>query len=351
MKKADSKIRKPHNYSVGDKAIDRTIERLVRMSGETVNANLVRELFTSVAKIGKSKFTRGELKVINTTLKELRYAFRVFEPYSHIRKVAVFGSARTKENTSIYKSAIRFGKLMADQGWMVITGGSSGIMAAGHEGAGMANSFGLNIRLPFEQEVNPVIKHDRKLIHFKYFFTRKLSFIKESDATVLYPGGFGTHDEGMESLTLSQTGKNNPRPIVVVDTPKGDYWKHWFDFVKKSLLKNKMIDPDDYELPVLAFSPEEAMKLVVDFYKVYHSMRYVDDLTVIRLNSDISDALLRELNRKFSSILLKGKIERSEMLPAESDEAEIRALPRLKMFFNRRNYGTLHKLIRRLNQV
>ncbi len=337
------------DYQVGIRPVDRTIERLVRMTGDIKNPDLLNQLLTTVAKIGREKFTRGDLKVLNTTLKELRYAFHIFEPYRQIRKVAVFGSARTKENTAIYKSAREFGKLMAKSNWMVITGGSTGIMRAGHEGAGSASSFGLNIRLPFEQEVNPVIKGDRKLIHFKYFFTRKLSFIKESDATVLYPGGFGTHDEGMESLTLSQTGKNSPRPIVLVDTPSGNYWKEWLKFVEKCLLKGKMIDPDDYHLVSLVKNPRDARDVVLHFYRVYHSIRYAGDDTVIRLNQPVSDKLLRELNRRFSSILSQGKIERTGPLSVEYDEPEIKSLPRLRMSFNRRSYGKLKRMIDFIN--
>ena len=343
-------IKRRRDYNIGIKPIDRTIERLVRMTGELDNQDLIAQLLTTLVKIGREDFSRGDLKVINTTLKELRYAFRVFEPYRHVRKAAVFGSARTKENTAIYKSAQEFCKYMAQAGWMVITGGSTGIMRAGHEGAGRAHSFGLNIRLPFEQDVNPVIEGDRKLIHFKYFFTRKLSFIKESDATVLFPGGFGTHDEGMESLTLVQTGKNSPRPIVLVDTPGASYWKSWLKFIKKSLLKRKMIDPEDFHLATLTTSPKKACEAVLNFYRIYHSLRYVADQAVIRLNQEISDLHLRKLNRLFVDFLVRGKIERSGPLPAEADEPEIASLPRLKMYYNRHNYGKLKLFIDCLNE-
>lgn len=342
-------IKSKKQYTVGVRPIDRTIERLVRMTGDLRSPDIINQLLTTVAKIGREHFTRGDLKILNTTLKELRYAFHIFEPYRHIRKVAVFGSARTKPTEPIYKSAIQFGKCMADEGWMVITGGSTGIMRAGHEGSGSALSFGLNIRLPFEQEVNPVIKGDHKLIHFKYFFTRKLCFIKESDATVLYPGGFGTHDEGMESLTLSQTGKNSPRPIVLVDTPASNYWKKWLDFLKECLIKRKLIDPDDYYLVRLAKTPQDACKEVVRFYQIYHSMRYVDEVTVFRLQKEITPRKLKELNKRFSGLLVRGKITKSDALAKESDEPEILSLPRIKFYFNRKKFGTLRLLIDALN--
>ncbi|MBI4387550.1 MAG: TIGR00730 family Rossman fold protein [Candidatus Omnitrophica bacterium] len=338
------------NYSVGIRPIDRTIARLTRMTGDVRNHDLVSQLMTTVAKIGREKLSRGDLKVINTTLKELRYTFKVFKPYRTIRKVAVFGSARTKESAEIYKSAQDFGRHMVQNDWMIITGGSSGIMRAAQEGAGRTRSFGLNILLPFEQNVNPTIEGDKKLIHFKYFFTRKLAFIKESDATVLYPGGFGTHDEGMESLTLSQTGKNNPRPIVLVDTPRGNYWAAWFRFVEQYLLNKKLIDPDDYLLPTLVRDPKEACQIVLDFYRTYHSLRYVGNQTVIRLKHEISNDHLKRLNRYFSSIVTGGKVEKTNPLPVESDEPELHNLPRLKMNFDRKSYGKLKRFIVYLNE-
>ncbi len=342
-------IRKPREYAVGIKSIDRTIERLTRMTEELDHGDIIKQLLTTIVKIGREDFTRGDLKIINTTLKELRYAFKIFSPYRNQRKVAVFGSARTKETAPTYKSAREFGKHMAEAGWMVITGGSTGIMRAGHEGSGQVKSFGLNIKLPFEQEVNPVIANDRKLIHFKYFFTRKLLFIKESDATVLFPGGFGTHDEGLESLTLVQTGKNSPRPIVLVDVPSGSYWKDWLKYVKKSFLGEGMIDKEDFELMTFVTDPKKACEVVQNFYKVYHSIRYVSDQTVIRINRDITDSCLKSINHRFSSFLLKGKIEKTGPLPTEADEPEISQLPRLKMFYNRRSYGKLKLLIDELN--
>ena len=344
-----SPIKKHKDYAVGVKAIDRTIERLVRMTDELDHRDLIKQLLTTIVKMGSEDFSRGDLKIINTTLKELRYAFGVFEPYRHVRKAAVFGSARTPETAPAFKSAREFGKYIAAEGWMVITGGSTGIMRAGLEGAGRTRSFGLNIRLPFEQAANTVIEGDKKLINFKYFFTRKLSFIKESDATVLYPGGFGTHDEGMESLTLVQTGKNYPRPVVLVDTPGDSYWKPWLSFVKKSLLANKMIDPEDFYLFTLVTSPKKACEVVCNFYKIYHSLRYVGDQTVIRLSKEIPDARLKKLNQKFASLVVKGKIEHCDPLSAEADEPEIASLPRLKLSYNRRSYGKLKLFIDDLN--
>ncbi|PIQ86812.1 MAG: TIGR00730 family Rossman fold protein [Candidatus Omnitrophica bacterium CG11_big_fil_rev_8_21_14_0_20_45_26] len=345
------KRREKKSYRVGIQSIDQTIQGLVQQVAESRNSDLINDLFTTIVKIAREKASRGDLKVLNTAVKELRHTFRVFEPYRHVRKVAIFGSARTPASAATYKSARQFGKLMAAAGWMVITGGSTGIMRAGHEGAGGFRSFGLNIRLPFEQEVNPVIRDNQKLIHYKYFFTRKLAFIKESHATVLYPGGFGTHDEGVESLTLVQTGKDIPRPIVLVDTQHGRYWEAWLEYVSRYLLRNKMISPDDLSLPTLVKSPEEAREVVLKFYGVYHSLRYVGQETVIRTNREISSQKLKQLNKDFRHLLINGRIELSGALPAEADESEIQDLPRLKMRFNRRTYGSLKRFIDALNQT
>jgi len=345
-----AKYQRRKTYSVGIKPIDRTIQRLVAMTGDVRNQDILLQIATTVAKIGREEFSRGDLKLLNTTLKELRWSFKVFKPYRHIRKVTVFGSARTPETAGTYQSAIQFGKLMTEAGWMTITGASTGIMKAGHEGAGREKSFGVNILLPFEQDVNAVIRKDSKLIHFKYFFTRKLIFIKESDATVLYPGGFGTQDEGFESMTLVQTGKNNPRPIVLVDTKNGTYWNDWIAYLKKNFEKAKMINPEDMKLFTFVRSPEEARDAVLQFYRAYHSLRYAGGLTVIRLNKEISDQKLKEINRDFKTLLADGKIERSDALSQESDEPDIKSLPRLVMKFDRRHYGLLKLMIDAINE-
>ena len=238
---------------------------------------------TTVYKLGQERATTGDLKVLNAALKELRYAFKVFRPYRHVRKVATFGSARLPSDHPVYPVAREFGRLMAKAGWMVITGAASGVMKAGHEGAGRAASFGLNINLPFEQEANPVIAEDEKLIMCKYFFTRKLLFIKESHATALFPGGFGTLDEGFESLTLVQTGKSDPRPIVFVEGPGEPFWKPLLRFVQHEVTREGMISVSDRSVYQVAYSAEEAVEIIQGFYSVYQSLRYVGDRVVLRL--------------------------------------------------------------------
>jgi uncharacterized protein (TIGR00730 family) len=245
--------------------------------------------------------------------------------------------------------AKEFAGLLAKAGWMTITGAASGIMEAGHEGAGRDQSFGVNIRLPFEQRANIVIENDPKLINFKYFFTRKLIFVKESDAIALFPGGFGTHDEGFEALTLVQTGKCPPRPIVMVAPPKNLYWKEWEEFIQEHLLKKGLISPEDLNLFKITDSAEAAAQEVLQFYKIYHSSRFVDEEFVMRLNKAISDEIIEKLNKEFADILEDGKIISSSATPEESNEPELIDLPRLIFHFTRRHWGRLRQMIDFIN--
>ncbi len=338
-------------YLLKSEAANRLVQQLIAEAGDSTDADLLTQMVITVLKLQDERVDRGDLKILNTTLKELRWAFRVFRPFRPVRKVSVFGSARTKRQAPAYQSAKEFGRLMAASGWMIITGGSSGIMHAGNEGAGRANSFGANIRLPFEQVANPVIENDRKLINFKYFFTRKLIFVKESDAICLFPGGFGTLDEGFEVLTLVQTGKMLPRPIVLVESKKGNYWRPWLHFVKQSLLRGGMIDRADMNLFQVAKSVQEAHDIVVNFYRNYHSMRFVGDHLVIRLIKKLGSDDLKKINRRFRDIVRKGKIKASGSLAAESSEPELAHLPRLVFHYDRRSYGRLKQMIDFINQA
>jgi uncharacterized protein (TIGR00730 family) len=343
--------RPARTYTTHDTAIDAQIAQLLSSVKDDFDRRLLTELIISIYRLGQDGATTGDLKLINAAVKELRYAFKIFRPYRHRRKVATFGSARVSTAHPAYPMAKEFGRLMVKANWMVITGAASGIMQAGHEGAGHAASFGLNIRLPFEQEANVVIAKDPKLINCKYFFTRKLLFIKESHATVLFPGGFGTLDEGFESLTLAQTGKSDPRPVVFVDTPKGAFWDPLLKFFRKPLMSEGMISPADEAIYQVARSAQEAVDHIVRFYRIYHSIRYIGELLVIRLNQRLSPGGLAQLNREFSEVLTSGAIEQRAALPEETDEPALKALPRLVLQFNRQNYGRLHALIHRLNDL
>ena len=317
----------------------------------TVNTqDLLKVMRNTVDKLEKDQTARGDLKILSRTLRELRYAFKVFRPYRRRRKVTVFGSARTKPGHPEYETAVQLSrKMAADHGWMVITGAGGGIMEAGHKGAGLEASMGLNIMLPFEQSANPYIEGDPKLVTMKYFFTRKLMFVKECSGVVCLPGGFGTLDEALETLTLMQTGKQTMLPLVLLDSPEGSYWKYLCVFVEEQLLGNGMISPEDVHLYKVTNSVEEAIDEVLGFYKVYHSMRYVQDRLVFRLKEKLSDEKLAALKEGFSDILASGDYVQRGPLPEESGEADLADLPRLHFHFNRRQLGRLRMLINFIN--
>ncbi|MBX3423171.1 MAG: LOG family protein [Pirellulaceae bacterium] len=317
----------------------------------TRRSDLYAQLRQTIDRLEDEGTTRGDLKILLRTLSELRDAFRVFQPYRRRRKVTVFGSARTAEDHPTYQQAVAYSQTMAAHGWMTITGAGHGIMEAGHKGAGIDLSMGLNIHLPFEQSSNPVIDGDHKLVTMKYFFTRKLMFVKECSAVTSLPGGFGTLDETAEVLTLLQTGKQTMLPVVLLDAPGGDFWQHFGQFVTQTLLADGMISPEDTALYTITDSAQQAAAETLRFYRVYHSMRYVDDQLVLRITQPLTPEDLDALNTDFSSILTRGKIEQVAALPAERNEPDLAHLPRLKMHFNRKNLGRLRQLIDRVNDT
>jgi hypothetical protein len=313
-------------------------------------ADLIAQIKESADKLAADQPSRGDLKILSRTMRELRYAFKVFSPYRSRRKVTVFGSARTRPDKPSYQQAVNFGRAMADCGWLVVTGAASGIMEAGHVGAGRENSMGLNIMLPFEQSSNPIIAGDPKLVHMKYFFTRKLMFVKECDAVALFPGGFGTLDEGLEVLTLLQTGKRDMVPVVFVDAPGGQFWQPLIEFFQNRLLADGMVSPEDSSLYKLTDSVPAAVEEIQRFFRVYHSMRYVKNKLVFRLHEPISDQLLADINANFRDILVEGQFTQGEPLREEKDEPALIALPRLIFQFNRRSLGRLRQLIDAINR-
>ncbi|HUG67798.1 MAG TPA: TIGR00730 family Rossman fold protein [Pirellulaceae bacterium] len=312
-------------------------------------ADLIGSIKEYADKLLEDGSTRGDLKILSRTLRELRYAFKVFAPYRHRRKVTIFGSARTKPDAPAYQQTVKFGRAMAEHDWMVITGAGDGIMGAGHEGAGREHSMGLNIMLPFEQSANAVMLGDSKLVHMKYFFTRKLMFVKECDAVVCLPGGFGTIDEALEVLTLLQTGKHDMVPVVFLDAPGGTYWKALHEFICNHLLQGAMISEDDLHLYKVTDSCDETVEEILHFYRRYHSMRYAREELVLRLNKALSDEQLDAISAQFSGILTKGTFRQSSALRAERDEPELDDKPRLIFQFNRRDLGRLRQLIDILN--
>ncbi len=338
------------DYEVGDPVIDSLINELVNKSGSLETENLLREILTTTVKLGKETSDKGDLKLVNNALKELRYSFKIFSPYRSIKKVIIFGSARSKTDSAEYKMAEEFSRKLTDKGYMIVTGGGPGVMEAGNKGAGSGKDFALNIRLPFEQKPNPYIDEKEKLINFKYFFTRKLVFVKETDATALFPGGFGTLDEGFEMITLIQTGKSRPRPIVLMEPKGSTYWATWIHFVKTQLIKNGFIAKDDLNLFHIVENVDAAVKYIDDFYRVYHSIRYVLGLAVIRLNREISEKTLKFINKEFKDILISGEIRVSPPTDKEIQEKEFLNLPRLVMNFNMHDYGRLCEMIQFINK-
>jgi uncharacterized protein (TIGR00730 family) len=333
-----------------DPELKRRIQELIVYKGGGYNPEAVEDIIENALKLLKDVKDSGDVRVIQTATRELRYAFKLFAPYALKRKVTIFGSARTQPTKIEYQQAVELGKKLVDAGFMVITGAGSGIMQAGHEGAGPENSFGANIRLPWEQSANPVIQDDKKLITFKYFFTRKLIFIRHSDAIVLFPGGFGTMDEGYEALTLMQTGKSQLMPLVLVDRPGGTYWKTWDKHVREHLLRDQLISPDDLNLYKITDDTTEAVKTIARFYRNFQSSRFVKDLFVIRLKNAPPPTALEAMNDDFADIIVGQKIKAIEATPEEQADGDSVDLPRIAFGFNRRDYGRLRELIDVVNR-
>jgi uncharacterized protein (TIGR00730 family) len=331
-------------------ALRTEFNELLEILPQLKHTELIQQALQTLVQLAEVEADRLDWKILNSSLVDMGGAFRIFYPYRHIRKVSIFGSARVEPTTQSYQMAVEFAEHVTRMGFMVITGAGGGIMQAGNQGAGAECSFGLNIQLPFEQGANPFIEGDRKLINFKYFFTRKLFFLRESDALVLFPGGFGTQDEAFECLTLMQTGKSDLVPLVLIEPPGSDYWQSWQDYIKDHLLSQRLINESDLSLFTITDRVDEACEAIASFYQVYHSSRYVGETMVIRLNSELSDADVEQLNAEYSDILVTGTIRKSTALPRESS-AETEHLPRLVLHFNQRDLGRLYHMIRLINKL
>ncbi len=327
------------------------VSTLLNSPEDDLHAALMRELLTGMLKLYDAHLDLLDVKIVNRAVKELRHAFGVFNGYRNRQKVSIFGSARTPSDDPNYQLAHQFAQGIVRAGFMVITGGADGIMRAAQEGAGRENSFGVNIMLPFEQGPNSTIADDPKLITFKYFFTRKLMFQKEANAIALFPGGFGTHDEGFEILTLAQTGKSDPQPIICLQAPGCDYWDDWSAFVTRQLLKRKLINEEDMSLFSIVTTADAAVSQIIRFYRRYHSMRFVGRELAMRLKQAITPEQLEQLRERFSDLLSDGTFELRGPLTEELDEPALRDLPRLVFTFNRRNAGRLRQLISHLNEL
>ncbi len=329
---------------------DKAIDELMALVGNIQHPEIVREMILAALKAGQENAGEADLKLMNSSLKEMRFTSKVFGPYRDIRKVTVFGSARTRPDEPLYAMARELGSKLVDSGYMVITGGGPGIMQAVNEGAGPDHSFGVNIRLPFEQRPNPVIDGNPRYIMYKYFFNRKVAFLKEAHAVALFPGGFGTLDEAMETLTLVQTGKRYSLPLVLIDEPGGSYWSNCLDFFEKELLGRGLISQADVSLFECVQSVDEAVARINRFYSRYHSLRYVGDRLVIRLKSALPQETIDELQQRFVDMLVPGGgMTASGALKEEDDMPEINDLPRLLVDFNQEDFGRLRQFIDAIN--
>jgi uncharacterized protein (TIGR00730 family) len=339
------------SYRTGDDELDARIVELLDAAGATNDRDQLFEILVSGVRLAGDDADRLDLKISNAALKEMRGAFNVFAPYREVPKVTIFGSARTKPDDPLYTQTRSLAEGFAERGWMIVTGAGPGIMAAGMEGAGRENAIGVLIRLPFEAGANEVIAGDEKLIEMKYFFTRKLMLIKESAAFVALPGGFGTLDETYELLTLVQTGKALPVPIVLLDTPGGTYWKGWQRFVDEEVARGGYIADPDRALYCVTDSPEQALEEVETFYRNYHSLRYVGERLVLRLRAEPADEDVARLTEEFRDIVVRGEIEKTAALPPEVSDDDNVDLARLVFRFDRHGFGRLRSLIDAINRL
>ncbi|MFT5318290.1 MAG: hypothetical protein ACI8RA_001553 [Chlamydiales bacterium] len=335
--------------STKDPQVLKSIEELVSNFGKDKDpfiSELVTQMIQNSLRLVRDDYNTGQVKLINNTLKEIRYAYGIFNQYKQTHRISIFGSARTPENHPDYLTAKKFGEKMSAKRWMTITGAAEGIMKAGHEGSTAEESFGLSIRLPFESSSNVIIAGDPKLISFRYFFTRKLMFLSHSHAIAAFPGGFGTQDELFECLTLMQTGKATIIPVVLLEGQEGVYWKFWDTYVKKNFLEHGWISAEDLNFYLLAKNIDEAVEHVTRFYKRFHSYRYVGDKLVIRIKSRLEDSHIKQLNSDYSKLIASGEIIQTEALP---EEQELKDLPRLVFHHTRKNFGTVRALIDSIN--
>jgi uncharacterized protein (TIGR00730 family) len=328
---------------------DQRVVDLVRDWGAKKNPELIEEMIVTALKMARDEMSVADLKLINRSLKEMRYAAKVFAHYAQFPKVVVFGSARTTTEAPEAKVAENFARAMVGHDYMVITGGGEGIMGAAQRGAGREHSFGLNIRLPFEQQANEIIQGDPKLINFNYFFDRKLNFVKESHAFALFPGGFGTMDETFEILTLMQTGKARIIPVVMLDRPGGDYWQTWMKFQTEYLCKLGLVSPEDFSFFKITHDVNEAVREILQFYEVYHSARWVGEQLVLRICRPLTKDAVADLNKNFADVVREGEIVQSSALRPEKNEPEIWNLPRIILTPHRNNFGRFRQLIDAIN--
>lgn len=326
------------------------VDELIAEAGISANRSLIERILVTGLHLGTDPTDRLDLKITAAALEEMRAAFRLFAPYADVPKVTVFGSARTRPDDPGYAQAEQVAAALAEQGWMVVTGAGPGIMEAATKGAGPRRSLGVSIRLPFEESPNPVLV-DPNRVAMKYFFTRKLMLVKESRGFVCLPGGFGTLDETFELLTLQQTGKAEPVPIVLLDRPGGHYWRGLADFVETELAGGGFIASDDLERVLITEDAVRAVDEIVGFWRNYDSLRWVGGRLVLRLRAEPSDAEIAGLNERFAGLLAGGRIERVAPFAVERNDDDRLELPRLALELVPRQVGELHRLIRAIDEL
>lgn len=331
--------------------IEVAIEQLIADAGITTNRSLVRRMLTTSVLLGQEDTDRLDLKIASSALSEMRDAFRLFQPFEGAPKVTVFGSARTHTDLPLYAQARDVAAELADRGWMVVTGAGPGIMQAAADGAGTDMALGVSIRLPFEEKPDATVSRDSRRVEMKYFFTRKLMLMKESTGFICLPGGFGTLDEMFELLTLQQTGKAEPMPIVLLDERDGTFWRGLERFVREHLIPAGVISPDDFDRVVITDSVEEAVDEMTRFWHNYHSLRWVDEQLVLRLRNEPTDAEIDALNEQFGEFCASGRIERTEALPVERADRDQVELPRIVLRLRQRAVGGLYRMIEALNAL
>lgn len=327
------------------------IQHLVQSAAATPDADLWLKAFEALKGMAALDLSRLDSKILAATLADLEMGYKAFSSFRHRRKASIFGSARLAPSTPEYQHALAFAAALAEHGFMVLTGGGGGIMEAGNLGAGADKTFGLNIQLPFEQEANPMLMASNRVVSFKYFFTRKLFFLKESDAVVLFPGGFGTQDEGFECLTLMQTGKTQLMPLVLMDVPGGSYWYEWDAYIRRNLLARGLISPDDVDIYQITSDINQACDWLTGFYRNFHSHRWLNNHLILYLCNELTEASVETLNAEFRDILVAGRIEKCPIPPQDSEDVLTATLPCLSVPFDQRSYGRLWQMIRRINEL
>ena len=330
--------------------LNEEIEKLVVEFGGKTEPGYVTQMIKSALEISKSDVSSLDAKIAASALREMQQAFKMMAPFRDRKKVTIFGSARTSKGDPLFDRTAQISREFAERGWMVVTGAGPGIMEAGMVGAGRENSIGVSIRLPFETAANEVIQGDTKFVSMRYFFTRKLMLVKESHAFICMPGGFGTLDEMFELLTLIQTGKGLPVPLLLMDLEDDPFWESISQLIQDQLLPRGLISSDDLAFFDVCHSPSDAWKIVETFYSNYRSMRFFGETLVLRLNREVSDGLISSLGDHFGMLCVDGGFSRVDARAEEIRDLDDLDAHRIAFKFARRHYGHLRMLINHLNQ-